>query len=301
MRFFTPSTRFARLVLLFLCSAVASAGRAQSDSALLWKISGRDLPEPSYLFGTYHLLTDSYFNTLPETVEPFKAAKGVVVETVIDSSRIGGLAGLMLMPDKKMSQLLSTEDFKLVSDELTVAVGVGLSQLDQMKPFTISMLMILSYAQRGNAATLARYPGKPMDYFVAASGKRQSKKVTQLETMEEQFELLYNAFSIEEQVRQLVAIVNQKELAATSQVRLLELYLAKDLGGLHTYAESMPKDFGNSDFLLKNRNEKWMRALPALMKKEAQFVAVGALHLPGPDGLLPLLRKAGYTVTPVNN
>jgi uncharacterized protein YbaP (TraB family) len=61
----------------------------------------------------------------------------------------------------------------------------------------------------------------------------------------------------------------------------------------------MPKDFGNSDFLLKNRNERWMNVLPGLMKKEAQFIAVGALHLPGPHGLIALLRKAGYTAVPI--
>jgi uncharacterized protein YbaP (TraB family) len=297
MRFWSSLTRFVALAFLLVCLALNALG--QSDKALLWKITGPDLSAPSYLFGTYHLLTDNFFNTLTETAGPLKAAKGVVVETIIDSARIANVAGIMVMPGQKISNLVTPADFKLVSDEVEQTMGVSLAQFDQMKPLTIALMITMGYAQKGNAETLARYAGKPMDYHIAATGKWQAKTVTQLETMEEQFKLLYDAFPVEEQARQLVALVKQKEFAATAQVKLLELYLAKDMPGLHAYAESMPKDFGNSDFLLKNRNERWMNVLPGLMKKEAQFIAVGALHLPGPHGLIALLRKAGYTAVPI--
>jgi uncharacterized protein YbaP (TraB family) len=288
-----------RIFRVFLLLFVA--GTSYGQNSLLWKITGPELKEPSYLFGTYHLLTDSYFNSLPEAAAPLRATRGVVVETVIDSSRMAGLVGLMMMPDQKISSLLSASDFTLVSDEFARLTGMNLAQLDQMKPMTVGLLMTMTYAQRGNAETLAKYPGQPMDYFIAASARRQGKTVTQLESMEEQFGILYNTFPIEEQARQLVALVKQKQLAAESQVKLLALYLDKDLAGLHTYAESMPTDFGDPDFLLKNRNEKWMNVLPALMQRESQFIAVGALHLPGPDGLIAVLRKAGFTVVPVSN
>jgi uncharacterized protein YbaP (TraB family) len=39
-------------------------------------------------------------------------------------------------------------------------------------------------------------------------------------------------------------------------------------------------------------------ALPHLAEGKA-FIAVGALHLPGKNGLVALLRGAGYTVSPV--
>ena len=41
------------------------------------------------------------------------------------------------------------------------------------------------------------------------------------------------------------------------------------------------------------------RALPILAQGNA-FMAVGALHLPGQEGLVRLLRNAGYTVTSVH-
>jgi uncharacterized protein YbaP (TraB family) len=238
------------------------------------------------LFGTYHLLTDTYFHSLVEAKAPFAGARGVVVETRIDSARLPALVGHMIMPDKKLSELLTAADFLRVSDELNRQSGMTLAQLNQMKPATVALLLTMAYAQRGNGETLARYPGKPIDYHLAAAGKKLAKAVTELET-------------VEEQARQLVALVDQKELAATAQVKLLELYLGRDLAGLYAYADQLPDEFGTSDMLLKKRNEKWMNVLPDLMKRGSQFIAVGALHLPGPEGLIALLRQAGYTVTPV--
>jgi uncharacterized protein YbaP (TraB family) len=42
-----------------------------------------------------------------------------------------------------------------------------------------------------------------------------------------------------------------------------------------------------------------MTKLPDLMKEQSTFVAVGALHLPGENGLIQLLQRAGYTVKPL--
>jgi uncharacterized protein YbaP (TraB family) len=42
-----------------------------------------------------------------------------------------------------------------------------------------------------------------------------------------------------------------------------------------------------------------MQKLPEIMKEKSSFIAVGALHLAGEEGLLNLLKEAGYTVEPV--
>jgi uncharacterized protein YbaP (TraB family) len=55
------------------------------------------------------------------------------------------------------------------------------------------------------------------------------------------------------------------------------------------------------DLLLNNRNHNWVEKLKTIMPKSSVVVAVGAGHLPGEQGVINLLRKAGYTVTPVEN
>ncbi len=291
-------TGIALTILLFLYTGLTPA-LAQSEKSILWKVTGKNLKEPSYLFGTYHLLTDKFVNELPEVKRAFAKTKGVVVETVIDSSKLSAMTMMAIMPGKKISDMISAEDFKLASAELERTMGVSLSAMDQLKPVSVMVLLTLFYAREQNAEVLKKYSGVPMDVHLATWGKEKQKQITQLETMEEQMTLLYNHFSLEEQARQLVAFVKQKDVMIQSQAVLLKYYLEKDLKKLYEFSESMPKDFGDSDFMLKDRNEKWMQVIPDLMRKESQFIAVGALHLPGPDGVISLLKKQGYTVKPV--
>jgi hypothetical protein len=55
------------------------------------------------------------------------------------------------------------------------------------------------------------------------------------------------------------------------------------------------------DLLLYARNRKWAKELKTLMPGGTLLIAVGAAHLPGEQGVINLLRKDGYTVTPVEN
>jgi uncharacterized protein YbaP (TraB family) len=48
--------------------------------------------------------------------------------------------------------------------------------------------------------------------------------------------------------------------------------------------------------LLKKRNSKWLEMLPGLMERKSQFIAVGAAHLAGPDGLVAGLKSKGFQV-----
>jgi uncharacterized protein len=63
-------------------------------------------------------------------------------------------------------------------------------------------------------------------------------------------------------------------------------------------------EFGSDkydDLLLKNRNKNWVKQLKQIMENKSVFVAVGAGHLVGNDGLISLLKKAGYNVVPLEN
>ena len=55
------------------------------------------------------------------------------------------------------------------------------------------------------------------------------------------------------------------------------------------------------DILLNNRNRNWVEKLKKIMPAKALVIAVGAGHLPGDKGVIKLLRKEGFTVTPVEN
>jgi uncharacterized protein len=288
------------LLLTFLVVGLHAQDK-KPVNALLWEVSGKALKEPSYLLGTYHLLNDSYLKELPETEKPLQQAKGIVVELVLDSAKMMGVMmryGIML--DHKLSTLLTEEEFKLVDEELQRVSPYSLKTFDMLKPAQVSMMIMLMQAQKLNAELMAKYPGVAMDIHLASFGKKQGKIITPLETMEQQFELLLNHHTVQEQAKQLVEAIKQKETGTTVQRDMLALYMAKDLYGLQKLMEGIPESVsGNMDYMLKDRNLTWMKSLPTLMQTGSQFIAVGAGHLPGEFGLIELLRKEGYTVKAV--
>ncbi|WP_256469764.1 TraB/GumN family protein [Flavobacterium humidisoli] len=70
------------------------------------------------------------------------------------------------------------------------------------------------------------------------------------------------------------------------------------------YAFSTDKRFTSEKTkkqILDDRNQKWVKLIPELIKENGVFIAVGAAHLGGEYGVINLLRKEGYTVKPVMN
>jgi uncharacterized protein YbaP (TraB family) len=288
-----------KVVALLFLSTLTSAQPSDSK-ALLWKVSGKGLKEPSFIFGTYHLLGDKFLSQVPETDAPFRNAKGVVVETVIDSSKLMSVAMMGIMRDNKISNLISAEDFKSVDSLLQKYSAFNLNALDMFKPAQVSAILVLLQSQKLNEEILTKYAGMPLDVHIAASAKKLGKPVTQLEGMEEQMKMLFDHFPVEEQARQLVEYVKKNDMIAKTHVEMLDLYIKKDLSGLQSIMESYPEEVtGNGDYLLKDRNVKWVKLLPAVMNSGSQFIAVGAGHLPGKDGLIALLKNEGYNVEPV--
>lgn len=279
--------------------ATAQAPSTATTKSLLWEISGNGLKQPSYLYGTYHLLNSSYLNTASEVMERFMESRGLVVETEIDSAKMMQLGAKMVMPDNKLSNLLNKEDYALVNQEMKEKFGFELSMADQMKPMTL--MLMLSMKDYQDMEVLKNYTGQPLDMYFASYNKKSNKKVTTLETMEQQFDLLYNHYPLDKQAEQLVAYIKNKEAAMQLSNKLVQLYLDKDVEGIWALSQEYNEVTGGGDlaYMTDDRNKDWMTKLPAIMKEQSTFIAVGAAHLPGENGLLQLLQRAGYTVKPL--
>jgi uncharacterized protein len=283
--------RFALLLLLL-------GGLTAQAQSLLWEISGNGLRQPSYLFGTYHVLKDSYLSQNLRAKTAFLQANGVVVETVIDSSAMLQMALRAMMLDKSLPKLLPSADYKLVADEFKRATGYDIMLFNQMKPIVTATMLAMAYIESEND-TLQTFSGQPLDLYFAAEGKRAGKTVVSLETMEQQMGFLYDHDPVEKQATDLVTMVRQKDEMLTSGKKITALYLRGDLAAMWKLSQDYEQKFGDMAYLVKERNANWMKQLPAQMALRPTFIAVGALHLPGPDGLLELLKKAGYTLKPL--
>jgi uncharacterized protein YbaP (TraB family) len=125
--------------------------------------------------------------------------------------------------------------------------------------------------------------------------KKNKMSISGLETIQFQVKLL-SEVSNEEQIKMLLLGLTTDNSEFN---KLLETYLKKDINQLVTLmnADLSPEFY--SDLIVK-RNQKWIPIITELIQKNPTFIAVGAAHLPGNDGVLNLLKEAGYTITPID-
>ncbi len=281
------------LVLVFL---ILSMG---ANAQLMWKISGNGLSKPSYLFGTHHLIDKSQIKNFDTALQAAKESDVVVGE--MDMTDMASVQQ-KLMPATKMvgktyKDLYSPEDYLFLDNEFKALLGIGLDQLGVMKPMALNTVYVLYTYLKLTGAT--KQP-EPVDVVFQNEARSNNKKVYGLETPEFQADVLFNSTSVEQQAKELLKQVKEKEKYVGMLKTLNEAYLEGDFAKveqLNNEDDSMTPQ--ERFILITNRNNNWVKQLPEMMKQYSCFIAVGFLHLTGEDGLVSQLKKAGYKLEPV--
>jgi uncharacterized protein len=94
------------------------------------------------------------------------------------------------------------------------------------------------------------------------------------------------------------------EVVESDFEKMKALYLDRDLAGLYAYSRrySLSDDQLYLDLiqkLLVNRNYIMTERMQSALDKGRAFIAIGAMHLPGDEGVLALLTKNGYEISTV--
>jgi uncharacterized protein YbaP (TraB family) len=277
-----------------------------NGEALLWRIS-RDGEKPSYLFGTVHL-SDERVTVLPRVVsEALGSAKQVALEVADVSPKalfaaIGAMQDRVVFRDgRSLLTMLDKAELEGVHAALAT-VGFPPAVQNVLRPWFVSMMFSVTTCERKRLQAGLQ----PLDMQIGARARERGIPVYSLETLEGQLAAMAS-IPEPDQISLLKATLRTRESMADAVESMLQRYLSREMTKvLPMQAELMHAagfDPGAAKSLrralLTNRNPR-MRdaALPILAKGEA-FIAVGALHLIGDDGLVALLRKAGYHVTPV--
>lgn len=102
-----------------------------------------------------------------------------------------------------------------------------------------------------------------------------------------------------EQEDLLIAVVEEVENRTADPAELRRAWLAGDVEALVEASESgILADPELREALLTGRNRRWTQDLVGVMDQgRLPFVAVGAAHLVGPDGLKAMLEERGFTVS----
>jgi len=284
----------------------AQAAGTLNGKGLLWKIEKAG-ETPSYLFGTMHM-TDPRVTSLPDHArKAFDAAGTVVIETtdVLDEAKM--MAGILQRPELMMftdsttlPSLLSPEDAATVNAALS-ARGIPPGSVSKMKPWMLSAMLSLPACEMARKAA-----GAPvLDVKLAGDAKSAGKEVDGLESMTDQLEAMAS-LPMDFHIRGLVDTLKLGDRMDDVIETMIVLYKREDTGMFWPlFRAVLPDSAGDAsgyaafeEAMITTRNRTMADHAEPILARGNAFIAVGALHLPGPDGLIELLRRDGYTVSP---
>jgi uncharacterized protein len=209
-----------------------------------------------------------------------------------DQSLLMKMANLMMVKDstQTLEKLLGKVKYDSIINILKKDNPMAPFMASKMKPFA---LLSLTYKTLLNCE-----PGS-WDMEVMKVAKANKEEVFGLETVEDQMSAL-SSMPESEQANMLYKTVFNRDSSASMFMKMLDAYKKRDLNWLSKLITG-DKDYGKYETqLLEKRNKKWIPVIEQQAKQMPTFFAFGAGHLGGVYGVINLLRKRGYKVTPIN-
>ena len=287
---------FATVFFLQSCKAQSNIKLPvnKDNNTLLWEISGKNLKQPSYVFGTFHILCKDDIQFSANMQAALKASQQVYFEIDLDDPKntLGGMF-FMNMKDKTLSDLYTVEELQKVTKFYKDSLKMNLSYFNKMKPM---MLAALLYPRMMPCKTLS---GVEIELMTIA--KKEKKEILGFETIEFQSSI-FDSIPYSVQAKDLLKSIDSMDKYKLYFNKMVQTYKNQQTDSLVAIVNDKTfTDGENNDALLKNRNVNWVKQLKTILPKTNIFMAVGAAHLFGKDGLIDLLRKDGFTVKPIVN
>jgi uncharacterized protein len=273
----------------------AQAHATRHGQGLLWRIEDpREGAAPSYLYGTMHVDFPEVTRLAPPAALAFARSRALVVEVILDDAAQASYERHMTLPEGEAD--LSTALGEPVASEylqLAARLGVNRALADRLTPWAAANLI---------ARPPPRAGGVTLDEALQRRALASGQEVHALETMETLLTAL-SEISREDHLLLLVDAVCQADRLNSELAVDVRHYLAGDLDALMARArEPIARDpaFGRHwKRLVDDRNRAFMQALTPHLPQGGLFIAVGALHLPGEQGLLARLEATGYRLSRV--
>ena len=278
----------------------------QNGEAVFWKIEKAGVA-PSYLLGTMHLSDPRVMDLPAHAQDDFDAAKSVIVESDEIADKNKASMALLARPDLTMfTDSHTINDFITPEQKVTLEAqlkerGIPLAAVLKMKPWVISTFVALP------ACELSRKSGGAdfLDEKLTKDAIAAKKNVVGLETLVEQLDAMAS-LPMKTHVAGLVSVLKDPQRTKDLMETMIELYDSGRpamIGPLSEYESA--RDAESADMaefektMITARNHHMADRAEKTLDTGGAFMAVGALHLPGPEGLVALLRAKGFTVTPV--
>lgn len=283
---------WAAWLILVLFAAPLAADPARG---ILWEIHD-DAGSAGFLLGTVHSDRADIVN-LP----------GPVREAFRDSRRFAFELDFDTLDERSLNRIMHLQDGRTLPDILPAGLwprardaarqrGIPASSARALEPWALAVALSLP---RTN-------PAQVLDHRLQRAARDGGHQVVGLETAAEQLSI-FDDLDRRQQTGMLRQAVDLLESGESDRLyeELLDAWKARDLdriAGLAALHPALPDRRANDqlmDRLLRQRNERMVERMQPLLDAGNAFIAVGALHLVGDDGLLRLLEQRGFTLRPV--
>jgi uncharacterized protein YbaP (TraB family) len=286
------TSKFSILAILIL--STFKIIYAQSS---VWKLEGEN--STVYIGGTIHILREADYPLPLEYEKAFKVADELVFETNIDGMSDPSIASEMMKKltyggDKTLKSELSdaayTELIKEAKD-----MNVSVNRMQKFKPSMVLLTLTIQALKEMGAKE------EGVDKYYDIHGKLQGKKISALESIEFQMNLITSLGDGRESEYVLSSLKDFKGLKRDF-MKIISAWKKGEIKYFVKQLKEMKRDYPamyKSMFLERNNN--WIPIIEEhLADKETEFVLVGNLHLHGEKGVLNLLKKKGYKISQVN-
>ncbi len=282
---------FNAVFLLFLWSY--SFGQ-QATSSLLWKIENPNNKNVSYLFGTMHLMGEENFYLPKEVKKKLIESKELYLEITEESAKN---LNPKLLQNEEVNFIVSLDGaqksalFQWAKEDLMMDENQFEQNFKNAKPFLIYQFILQTSLPEN-----LRSQEKELESWAKKDG---GISILGLETVEEQLSF-FDSIGWENQIDLIMNTLKNKKNAKEDFLKLQALYLSQNLEKINEEVLKDEADIANFNAVfIEQRNKNWALKLNNKLNSEALFIAVGAAHLGGKDGLIQLLIEAGFQLSSI--
>lgn len=273
----------------------AQPAKRAPSSALLYEITGAKLKQPSYLFGTVHIICEKDMFS-PDIVKGYiaKTAQLILEFDMDDQAMIQKAVALSTITGgKSVKDYLTAEEYARLDTVYKNYLGISFDVLAAFKPMISSTYLLTS------PKILGCQPPIVYDNYLAQTASSAEMPVLGLETVEEQMAVI-DSEPLEKQLKALKEVGDNPQKGIDEFKTLYALYLSQDSDALFDNArDGMKKEGFSQEKMLDRRNRNWIPHIEKAIAEKPTFIAVGGGHLGGPSGVIALLRAKGYKLKPI--
>ena len=288
-------------ILLLYSLFVIAKGNYKNDSiqlknSLLWKITGMEITQPSYLYGTMHLMCDTSTTEKEKVQNAVDATKQLYLE--VDMLNPKALKGIMklMAEEAKIKEIKDLEKKQQLLDLVEKHLGMKSKVVENTTLFTLFSMIAYKATDDCMLPTSA-------EETLEAKFKNDRSKIAGLETTAQQMKFINDSdvASLENTIIGLQEFDKMKEIYDDMN----EFYMSENIMALFDLitkpSEAYTQEYMEKmmEILLVKRNKNWVEQIPEIASEKPTFFGVGAGHLPGENGVINLLRQKGYTVEAV--